>query len=76
MRFRAAILCGYLCLGAASAFGQACAMCSSSAAASSKEGQRAISKGVVVLMLPTTAFVTLGLWSAFRYGKKRDLENC
>jgi hypothetical protein len=76
MKFRAAILGAYLCLGAASAFGQACAMCSSSAAASSKEGQRAIGKGVIVLMLPTTAFVSLGLWSAFRYGKKRDLENC
>jgi hypothetical protein len=76
MKFRTAILGAYLCLGASSAFGQACAMCYSSASATSREGQRAIGKGVIVLMVPTTGLVTLGLWSAFRYGRKRDLENC
>jgi len=76
MKFRTAVLGAFLCLGASSTFGQACAMCYSSASATSREGQRAIGKGVVVLMVPTTGFVTLGLWSAFRYGRKRDLENC
>ncbi len=61
---------------AAPAFSQGCAMCRSSAAATSKEGQRAISKGVLVLVLPPAGFMTLGVGLAFRYGKKRDLENC
>ena len=51
-------------------------MCKSSAAATSKEGQRAISKGVLVLVLPPAGFMTLGVALAFRYGRKRDLENC
>jgi hypothetical protein len=49
-------------------------MCYSTAKATSKDGQRAISKGVVVLLLPPLGFMTLGVWAAFRYGKKRDLE--
>jgi hypothetical protein len=51
-------------------------MCRNSAAATSKEGQRAISKGVLVLVLPPAGFMTLGVALAFRYGRKRDLENC
>ncbi len=50
-------------------------MCRSSAAATSKDGQRAISKGVLVLVVPPIGFMTLGVGLAFRYGKKRDLEN-
>jgi hypothetical protein len=49
-------------------------MCYSTAKATSKEGQRAINKGVVVLLLPPLGFMTLGVWAAFRYGKRRDLE--
>jgi hypothetical protein len=51
-------------------------MCRSSAAATSKEGQRAIGKGVIVLVAPPIGFMTVGVALAFRYGKKRDLENC
>jgi len=51
-------------------------MCYSSAVAASKEGQKAISKGVLVLVFPPAGFMTLGLALAYRYGKKRDLENC
>ena len=51
-------------------------MCYSSAVAASKDGQRAISKGVLVLVLPPAAFMTLGVGLAYRYGRKRDLENC
>lgn len=51
-------------------------MCYSSAVAASKDGQRAISKGVLVLVLPPAGFMTLGIGLAYRYGKKRDLENC
>jgi hypothetical protein len=49
-------------------------MCYSTAKAVSKEGQRAISKGVVVLLIPPAGFMTVGIALAFRYGKKRDLE--
>ncbi len=74
MKFRAAILAGFLLLWAMPAFSQGCAMCYSTAKATSKDGQRAISKGVVVLLLPPLGFMTLGVWAALRYGKKRDLE--
>jgi Na+-translocating ferredoxin:NAD+ oxidoreductase RnfE subunit len=75
MRVRFALFVLVLFLWATPAFSQGCAMCRSSAAATSKEGQRAISKGVLVLVLPPAGFMTLGLALAFRYGKKRDKEN-
>jgi hypothetical protein len=74
MKLRGAILVAVLLLWATPAFSQACSMCYSTAKATSKDGQRAISKGVVVLLLPPLGFMTLGVWAAFRYGKKRDLE--
>jgi hypothetical protein len=49
-------------------------MCYSTAKATSKEGQRAIGKGVLVLLIPPAGFMTFGIALAFRYGKKRDLE--
>lgn len=61
-------------LWAAPAFGQACAMCYSTAAAASKDGQRAIGRGVVVLVAPPLGVVTLGIGLAFRYSRKRDQE--
>jgi hypothetical protein len=75
MRVRAALLIVAIFLTATPAFSQGCAMCRSSAAATSKEGQKAISKGVLVLVLPPAGFMTIGVALAFRYGKKRDLEN-
>jgi hypothetical protein len=74
MKLRAASLVAALLLSAAPAFSQACSMCYSTAKATSKEGQRAISKGVVVLLLPPLGVMTFGIALAFRYGKKRDLE--
>jgi hypothetical protein len=74
MRLRAAILVASLFLSATPAFSQACSMCYSTAKATSKDGQRAISKGVVVLLVPPLGFMTLGVWAAFRYSRKRDLE--
>jgi hypothetical protein len=74
MKSRAATLVAALLLSATPAFSQSCSMCYSSAKATSKEGQRAISKGVVVLLLPPLGVMTIGIALAFRYGKKRDLE--
>jgi len=76
MRVRAALLVFAFFLSATPAFSQGCAMCRSSAAATSREGQKAISKGVLVLVLPPAGFMTIGVAMAFRYGRKRDLENC
>jgi hypothetical protein len=74
MRLRSAILGLLMMLWAAPAFSQGCAMCYSSAVAASKDGQKAISKAVLVLVIPPVGFMTLGVGLALRYGKRRDLE--
>jgi hypothetical protein len=74
MKLRATFVVAAVLLSAVPAFSQACSMCYSTAKATSKDGQRAISKGVVVLLIPPLGFMTLGIALAFRYGKKRDLE--
>jgi len=75
MRIRAALLVLGFFLWATPAFSQGCAMCYSSAVAASKDGQKAISRGVLVLVVPPAGFMTLGVALAYRYGRKRDLEN-
>ena len=56
------------------AFGQGSAMCYSTAAAASKDGQRAINHAVIVLLVPPVGFMTLGVGMGVRYAKKRDDE--
>lgn len=75
MKLRSLVFASVLSLWAAPAFSQGCAMCYSTAVAASKEGQHAISKGVLVLLVPPASFMTLGVGLAFRYGRKRDLEH-
>ena len=74
MKRRFAIVSVFLFLWAAPAFSQGCAMCRSSAEATSKDGRKAISKGVLILLLPPLGVMTVGVWMAFRYGKRRDVE--
>lgn len=71
---QSAVLVGLLCLWAVPAFAQGCAMCYSTTSATSKDGQKAISKAVAVLVAPPLGVMTLGLGLAFRYGRKRDQE--
>ena len=72
LRIAAAIL--FLCGWTLPALAQGCAMCYSSAAAASKDGQTAISRAVLVLLMPPVGFMTFGVGIALRYGRKRDLE--
>jgi hypothetical protein len=72
MRLRCLLLLG--ALWAAPAFGQGCAMCYSNAAGTSKEGQKAINRGILVLLVPPLGFMTAGVCLAYKYGKKRDAE--
>jgi hypothetical protein len=74
MKRRLALLTFGLLLWAAPAFAQGCAMCYSNATGTSKDGQRAISRGILVLLVPPVGFMTLGMGLAIRYGNKRDEE--
>ena len=49
-------------------------MCYSNAAGASKDGQRAINRGILVLLIPPVGFMSLGVGLAYRYGKMRDNE--
>ena len=72
MKMRVAALALMGLLGAAPAFAQGCAMCYNSATGASKDGQRAISRGVLVLLIPPVGFMTVGIGLAFEYGRRRD----
>ena len=74
MRVRRILFLVLLMLWAAPAFCQGCVMSYSSAATLPKDGQRAVNKGVFVLLLPPVGLMTVGGWLAFRHSKNRDLE--
>jgi len=71
---RFALLGLLVALYAAPAFSQGCAMCYSTAAAASKDGQRAVNKAILVMLVPTLGFMTVGIGAARQYSKKRDKE--
>jgi len=75
MKLRFCAIAVFLLMWAAPAFSQGCAMCYSSAKGTTKEGQNAINRAVLVLLLPPVAFMTLGAGMAVRYSIKRDKDN-
>ena len=74
MKVRALLLLLALSFFTVPAFGQACAMCYVTAKATPKDGQRALNRAILVLLVPPAGAMTLGVGLAFRYGKRRDRE--
>ena len=57
------------------AFAQGCAMCRANAKATPKEGQKAINRAILLMMVPPLGAVTLGTGLIVRYARRRDREN-
>ena len=73
-RIRIVVMIVVVCVWAVPAFGQGCAMCNANARSTPKEGQQALNRAVLVLLIPPVGFMLVGVGLAFRYGRKRDRD--
>src|ERR1700674_947394 len=71
---RAAALMVLLAWCAMPAWAQGCAMCNAVARSTPKEGQRALNRAILVMLVPPIGIMVFGVGFAFRYGKRRDEE--
>ena len=73
-KIRGFVLLMVVCICTIPALGQGCAMCNANAKSTPKEGQQAINRAILVMLVPLVGFMVVGVGLAFRYGKKRDQD--